>query len=129
MLLMPGCGKKGPPFLPKKVFDGRVMNLEGQWQANSVLLKGQLVGAEGRGSVQGARVDYARYPLDEPPCEGCPIEYRGSHRFGSEAVRGNRFNCEVPVDVKEDLYYFKVHLLGPDNTAGPPSNTVRMAPK
>jgi hypothetical protein len=123
---MPCCGKKGPPFLPEKTFDGRVMNLEGQWQAGSVFLEGQVVGTKDKGSVKGARVDYARYPLDEPPCEGCPIEYRGSLRFGPEVVRGNRLNCEVSVDAKDDRYYFKVHLLGPDNTVGPPSNTVRM---
>jgi len=126
MLLVPGCGKKGPPFLPKKAFNGRVMNLEGQWRAGSVFLEGRVVDTEDKGSVQGARVDYGRYPLDEPPCEGCPIEYRWSQRFGPEVMAGTSFNCEVPVDVKEDIYYFKVHLLGPDNAVGPSSNTVRV---
>jgi hypothetical protein len=126
LFIMPCCGKKGPPFLAKKPFDAYVMNLEGQRRAGSVLLEGRVVGAKDKDLVQGARVDFARYPLDEPPCEGCPIEYRGSHRFGPEVVKGAGFGCEVPVDVKEDIYYFKVHLLGPDNTVGPPSNAVRV---
>jgi predicted small lipoprotein YifL len=126
VLVMPSCGKKGPPFLPKKPFDASVRNLQGQQQAGSVFLKGQVVGEKGKDSVQGARVDYARYPLDEPPCEGCPIEYRGSHGFGPEVVTGTTFACEVPVERKGEIYYFRVHLLGPDGAVGPPSNAVRV---
>jgi hypothetical protein len=126
MLLMPSCGKKGPPFLPKKPFDAGVMNLQAEWRVGSVFLEGHVVGAKEKDSVQGARVDYAQYPLDEPPCEGCPIEYRDHHRFGPEVVTGTGFGCEVPVDTKEEIYYFKVHLVGPDDAVGPPSNTVRV---
>jgi hypothetical protein len=125
MLLMPSCGKKGPPFLPKKPFDAGVMNLQGQQRAGFVFLEGQVVGTGDKGSVQGARVDYARYPLGEPPCEGCPIEYRGYHRFGPEVVTGTGFGCELPLE-RQEIYYFKVHLLGPDDAVGPPSNTVRV---
>lgn len=126
VLLMPSCGKKGPPFLPKEPFEVRVRDLRGEGKESSVFLKGQVVGAKEGDSVQGARVDYAQYPKDEPPCEGCPIEYRDSYRFGPEVITETGFACEVPVDLRGQLYFFRVYLIGPDDAFGPPSNTVQM---
>jgi hypothetical protein len=126
VLVMPSCGKKGPPFLPKKSFDVRVRDLRGEGKEGSAFLKGQVVGGEEKDRVQGARVDYAQYPVDEPPCDGCPIEFRGSYDFGPEVITETGFDCEVPVDLRGQLYFFRVYLIGPDDGLGPVSNTVRV---
>ena len=125
-LLMPSCGKKGPPFLPKEPFDVRVRDLRGEAKEGSVFLKGQVVGTKEGDSVQGARVDYAQYPVDEPPCDGCPIQYRGSYNFGPEVITETGFYCEAPVDLRGQLCFFRVYLIGPDDAVGPVSNTVRV---
>jgi hypothetical protein len=69
---------------------------------------------------------YAVYPLDQPPCEGCPIEYQGFHPFGREALKGDVFSLKVPEIRRGNIYFFEARIVGLDGSPGPPSNRVRI---
>lgn len=129
----PSCGTKAPPFIPKEEFTARVEDLRGEAVNGEVLLKGNTPGLGGlkraKGVVRGARVYYGRYPLENPPCDGCPIAYQGFHPFGPEVISEQGFSCKVPVRSKGEIYYFKVHLVGKSGGIGPPSNRVKIIVK
>ena len=111
-------------------FNVKIDNLRGEWDEGVVLLRGDISGPSGPKKatdlVKGCRVHYGRYPLKNPPCDGCPVEYGGSHEFGREVFTEGSLSCKVPAQMKQQVYFFKVHLLGPDNTVGPPSDRIRL---
>lgn len=117
------CGKKGDPFLPQKEVSAKVTNLRGEREKGNILLRGEIRGPK---DVQGARVYYAQFPLEAPPCEGCPIEYQGHQSFGAEVVAEEGFLCTVPVKVQGQVYFFRVNLIGPGGRMGPPSERVKV---
>ena len=126
-----GCGRKGPPSIPKKGFSAEVQNLSGVWAGDYIVLRGDLQGISGpdeaRERAIGSRVYYGAYDPAEPPCEGCPVRYHGYHEFGVEVITAEGFACKVPGKRKDALYFFKVHVIGPDGELGPASNRVRVA--
>ena len=128
LLAMPSCGKKGPPFIPQKEFPVSVTDLRAERDNGYILLKGNIKSPEGfkKDLVKGCNVFYGKYPLEKPPCESCPIEYQGLHEFGKEVVTGDGFFCRVPAKMKGQIYFFKVHLIGPEKAVGPTSNRVRI---
>ncbi|MEW6669945.1 MAG: hypothetical protein AB1512_32445 [Thermodesulfobacteriota bacterium] len=130
LVMAGGCGKKGPPFLPEKSFHVQVSGLKAEWDGNYFLLSGRLSQPErARGNVSGSRVYFGRYPLADPPCETCPVEFHGYHGFGLEVIQGDEFFCRVPGKMKGHVYFFKVHLISMEGTLGPASNQVRIAVK
>jgi predicted small lipoprotein YifL len=128
MVLIPSsCGRKGAPFLPQESTNARVINLRGAWQEGYIDLKGSILGAsDAESTLTGARVNYAIYPVDEAPCDGCPIDYKGFHTFGPEAVQQGQFFCRIPEVVKGNIYYFEVELAGPKGGLGPASDQVKV---
>ncbi len=121
------CGKKGEPFLPVKEANLRVTGLQGAWKEGYVVLTGQVQGpAETARSIEGCRVYYAVYPRDQPPCEGCPIEYKGFQPFGKEVMTSTGFACEMPGIERDNIYYFEVRVIGPKGSLGPASDRVRV---
>jgi predicted small lipoprotein YifL len=128
MLMIPAsCGKKGDLFLPQKSTNARVVDLKGAWQEGYIELKGSVQAPSGPDSaVTGSRVYYAVYPVAEPPCDGCPIEYQGFHTYGPEVVREGRFFCKIPGAVKGNIYYFEVQLAGAKGGLGPASNRAKV---
>ncbi len=121
-----GCGKKSAPNIPQEGFSAGIRNLSGTWQGAFIRLQAELEGS-GDG-VQGARVYYGAYDPAEPPCEGCPVRYHGYHEFGVEALEKGGFSCSIPGKRRDALYYFKVHLIGPEGGLGPASDRVRVDP-
>jgi hypothetical protein len=130
LLAASGCGKKGPPFLPEKSFHVQVSALRAEWDGNYFLLSGRLSQPEkARETVSGCRVHFGAYPLDDPPCETCPVEFHGYHAFGPEVVQEGAFSCKVPGKIKGQVYFFKVQLISTEGVVGPVSNQVRIAVK
>jgi len=125
-----GCGKKGPPFLPGKSFDVQVSALKAQWDGSYFLLSGRISDTEkAKETVSGCRVYFGRYPLENPPCETCPVEFHGYHGFGPEVIQEDGFFCRVPGKMKGEVYFFKVNLISTEGTLGPASNQVRIQVK
>jgi hypothetical protein len=131
ILWAPACGKKGDPFIPEKTIHFYVDDLQGEWQEGFVLLKGVIRSEKKAGApasmIRGCRVHYGQYSIENPPCPGCPVMFRGYHEFGEEVVSDGRFSCKVPGKLKGQIYFFKVYLLGPDNAMGPPSHRIKVA--
>jgi hypothetical protein len=117
------CGKKADPLLPQKEVSAKVTDLRGEWEEGNILLRGEIRGPR---DVQGARVYYAQFPLEAPPCEGCPIEYQGYQSVGAEAVMEEGFLCTIPARVQRQVYFFRVNLIGAGGRMGPPSETVKV---
>ena len=133
LLAWPACGKKGSPFLHREEFSVRVVDLKAEWVKEYVFLKGKISGPGGllgpkqaMDLVKGAKVYYGQYPLENPPCAGCPIKYHGFHGFGPEVLTEKGFLCKVPGKKKGEIYFFKVHLIGPEGAVGPTSERVRV---
>ena len=127
MVLLPACGKKGPPFLPEKKLVTKVDRLTGKWENGKVRLEGYIEGDDKRRSdVTGCRVYHAWYPMDNPPCEGCPIEMTGFKEIKEKVVSGDRFNCEVLDVEKKGIHFFEVRLMGRGGAVGPPSDKVKL---
>jgi len=123
-LLFAGCGKKGDPFVPAREPENRVTGLDVAWNGVDVLLSGRVEKPAKMQEGESLRVYYAAYPLDEPPCEGCPIEFQGYHAFGREAVSGDAFSCSVPEIRRGSVYFFEARVMSPEGSPGPPSNRV-----
>jgi predicted small lipoprotein YifL len=117
------CGKKGDPFLPQKEVSAKVTDLRGEREKGNILLRGEIRDPR---DVQGARVYSAQFSLEDPPCEGCPIEYQGYQSFGAEVVTEEGFFCTLPVKVQRQVYFFRVNLIGSGGRMGPPSETVKV---
>lgn len=123
---MIACGLKGPPFLPVKAGIWlQVVDLTGELRDGKILLKGQIQGesrpGQARDYVAGCRVRYANYPLDNPPCAGCPIDYRAHYLLGPEVITKTGFQAEVPAGKRGQIYFYQVILLGARGPLGPPS--------
>jgi hypothetical protein len=127
LLVSSGCGRKGPPFLPKKSFDVAVMDLRGDWADGYVELRGRISHPEvPRETITGCRVFYADFLPAESPCETCPIEFKGYHGFGPEVIGDQGFYCKVPGKERGRILFFQVRLAGPGDVLGPPTKTVRV---
>ena len=115
------------PSLPQKSTSARVVDLKGAWQGVYVELKGSVSDSSGLGpAVTGARVHYAVYPVTDPPCDGCPIEFQGFHTYGTEVIREDRFLCKIPGALRGNIYYFEVQLAGEKGVLGPSSNRAKV---
>ena len=126
MTVLPNCGKKGPPFLTKSKFSLRVDQLKAEKENGRLFLKGSVRGEDKIVSgVIGCRVYHAWYSMDNPPCEGCPIEMAVFKEIKEKVVSGNRFNYEV-LDVEEKgIHFFEVRLMGRGGAVGPPSGKAK----
>jgi hypothetical protein len=125
-LVFVSCGKKGGPFPPSKETVNRVTGLEGTWNGEDVLLTGRIEETAEVREGDGCRLYYAAYPVDRPPCEGCPVEYQGYESFGQEALTGDVFSFKMPGIRRGNIYFFEVRLIGPEGNPGPPSNRVQV---
>lgn len=128
-----GCGKKGDPSVPREGFAAGVENLSGAWEGPFIAIRGDLTGIadldEAVRRMRGCRVYYGAYDPAEPPCGSCPVRYHGYHEFGVDAVTsGEGFSCRIPGKRKDALYFFKVHLIGPEGGLGPASERVKVEP-
>ena len=122
------CGKKGPPLLPKKDIPFSVQDLTAEWKNGIVLFKGKVEAFGERTGlhIQGCRIYHARYPLEKPPCEGCPIDYRGYREKKDVVLKGEKFFCELAMNKERGIHFFEVRLIGKRGTVGPPSNRIKV---
>jgi predicted small lipoprotein YifL len=129
LLCANACGKKAPPFLPQEQVEAHVVDLSGEQTERGILLRGAIRGLRdpnGIRELDGARVFYARYPIEDPPCEDCPIEYRAHQDLGVEAFTADGFQGELPVQPDPQIYFLKVLLIGKGGALGPASNRVKV---
>ena len=130
LVLLSGCGLKRSLSLPQKTIPLHVVGLSGQWKDGAAFLTGKITGGKGGDgslyAVTGGRVLYAWYPLENPPCEGCPMDYTGYEEVGEEAVTEGAFRAHLQVRRRRGILYFVVRLTGPDNAVGPVSERAKL---
>lgn len=131
VLLAPvACGKKGPPFLPKPVISKRVEQLNAEWENGDVVLKGRIVEPKDQekdiSHVVGCRVYHAFFALENPPCQGCPIEYQIYNDIEEEVITQEEFFCKILDIKKRGIHFFKARLIGPKGEMGQLSNRAKL---
>ena len=126
MVLLPACGKKGPPFLPEKKLTVKVDRLTGKWVDDQIRLAGSIAGDERRAKPVGCTVYRAWYPLDRPPCEGCPIEMTVFKGAAETTISNDRFLCVIPEAEKKGIWFFEVRLTDSRGAVGPLSERVKV---
>ncbi len=124
------CGKKGPPFLPKVEFSLGVKKLSAELKKGGVYLQGNIIGPQDEtidsSTISGCKVFYAFFPVDNPPCEGCPIKFRLLKEIEGKVTIDGRFFCEVLEKKMTGIYFFKVRLTGKNGGIGPHSNRAKL---
>jgi len=129
-LVPAACGKKGPPFLPTGENLLRVEGLQADWENRVFHLNGTIVDAQGQAkdtsTITGCRVFHARYALDNPPCEGCPIDYKTFKEIKGQVINEGGFSCRVPGRQKKGIHFFKVRLIGRKGEIGPFSDRAKL---
>jgi hypothetical protein len=104
--------------------------LQGAWDDQAIVMKGQVAAPQGArvdpADIAGCRVYRARYPLNNPPCEGCPITYRVYTEITGPVVTAEGFSCRVDGIRKKGIHFFQVRLVGRKGALGPPSNRIKL---
>jgi hypothetical protein len=130
ILILLACGKKGPPFLPDGSMALRIEDLRGEWEDGNAVLKGSITAPSSKEKtlqdVTGYRVYHAWYPLERPPCDGCPVEYQWLRDMERAEIRGDRFSCQIPGIKRKGIHFFEVRLVGRRGAVGPRSNRIRL---
>lgn len=124
--LFPACGKKGPPFLPEKALTAKVDRLTAQWADGQIRLEGSIEGNENRSDITGCTIYHAWYPMDHPPCDGCPVELSVFTGTTETAISGDRFSCVIPAEKKKGIWFLEVRLTNSRGAVGPPSERIKL---
>ena len=130
IMLALSCGKKGPPFIPKKQVPHRVKELKGEWVKDDVLLAGK-VGVSKNDKIKGVeitgcKVYYAWYSTENAPCDNCPINFNELKNIEGKVVKGSRFKCLIQDVRKKGIHFFRVRLIGSDGEIGSVSNSAKI---
>ncbi|MGM0426392.1 MAG: hypothetical protein ACQEQ7_04060 [Thermodesulfobacteriota bacterium] len=127
LLAHSGCGKKAPPFLPENTPLPRVEDLHGEFEDEGVLLTGRVPGVQADSPpITGCVIYHAHYPLEAPPCEGCPVKWVKRKAVQDPVIRQDGFQCEVPEIKTPGVHFFRVRLVGKQGAQGPPSKRVKL---
>jgi hypothetical protein len=128
LMLFSGCGVKGAPFLTEqKVLTFKVDQLEGAWDDKSLVLKGLVQGDNDSLSlITGCRVHYVWYSLDQPPCEGCPIEMKNFRDITGQIISDGQFSCELPAFKQKGICFVMVRLMEEESRLGPSSGRIKL---
>ena len=106
-----------------------VVDLKGARMGDDIVLEGKISGVDKPEAVNtftGVRVYIAQFPLTSPPCAECPIEYRDRYDLGPEVFSGEKFLYRFPRMAKDQIYFFRVNIIGPEGAPGLPSNQVQV---
>ncbi|BBO81745.1 hypothetical protein DSCO28_23110 [Desulfosarcina ovata subsp. sediminis] len=125
VLVLAGCGVKGPPVPPERPLPPTVLDLTYRVTDQRVVLAWQLAAPLSKTAAGGSAfvVLRSRNRLDQPFCETCPLVFERVAVIPYVDAPENRFSTELALDPGYG-YRFKVHLeTGP--AAGNDSNLVR----
>jgi predicted small lipoprotein YifL len=129
LLVQGACGKKGPPFIPENVFPLKVEALKGTYDDAGTLILTGIVrhGKANSEGISGCIVYHALYPLDEPPCEGCPVKLAKLKTIRENVVSGDRFRCQLQGMNAPGIHFIRIRLLGEGGIKGPPSERIKLS--
>ena len=128
LVLFAGCGRKSDPFLSgrKNVTVG-VDQLRGAWKKQTLVLNGLIRGDKpSRALITGCRVYYVWYSLDQPPCEGCPIEMANFRKITDQTIKKDQFECRLPAFRQKGICFVMVRIMEKEGLPGPESNRIKL---
>jgi len=128
LILFAGCGRKTDPFLSvQKKVTVQVDQLRGTWMKQSLVLKGLVQGDKTSWSlITGCRVYYVWYPLDQPPCEGCPIDMASFRDITDQIINDGQFECRLPAFRQKGICFVMVRIMEKEGLLGPESNRIKL---
>ena len=133
LITIPSCGRKKPPFIPKEEITLRVKALTNIRENGEVILQGRFVDLKGRpvskkdiSDIKGCEVYYAQYPIEDPPCEGCPVRFNNSREIKGNVMFKGNFYVKFSGIKQRGIYFFKVCLIDRNKAVGPPSNKTKL---
>ena len=101
--------------------------LTGKLERGAVQLAARIRPGKDDVQAEGCRVYQAWYPLDSPPCTGCPIEMKGIDEDIQTVISGAEFSCSIPGPKEEGIWFFQVRLLGTNGALGPYSERIQLS--
>jgi hypothetical protein len=128
LIFLAGCGRKSDPFLSvqKNVTIG-VDQLRGAWMEQSLVLKGLVRGDKtSRSLITGCRVYYVWYSLDQPPCEGCPIDMASFRDITDQIIKNDQLECRLPAFKQKGICFVMVRIMEKGGLLGPESNRIKL---
>jgi hypothetical protein len=133
MLGLSACGKKAAPALPGKELPFRIEELSATLEDGWVVLKGRLVKPAGKNAeiseaeITGWRVYHAHYPIENGPCEGCPLDFSRVYEKDGKVGEDGRFSTRVALEPPVDgIHFFQVRLTGRGWAVGSLSNQAKL---
>lgn len=128
VLLVAGCGKKGPPRLPDASAPADVKDLAAVLEGDEIVLRWTAPEArEGAGAPAGYQVYRSAEPVGGEPCEGCPILFRRVARVPLAGdVSGSQALVYREPRLSGTRYSFKVVQYDAQGQLGPDSNIARI---
>jgi hypothetical protein len=128
LMLLAGCGRKSSPFLSaQKNVTVRLDQLRGSWKDQALVLNGLVQGDDASNSlITGCRVYYVWYPLDQPPCDGCPIEMASFRDIADQIIKNDQFECRLPAFQQKGICFVRVRLMEKEGLLGPESSRIKL---
>jgi hypothetical protein len=126
LVLVTGCGKKGPPVLSGQVPSPAAGDLAAQIRSGELLLTWSLPDTPPRGSRPSSYIVYRfRTPTAAPFCADCPLLFKRVTEVPvpGDAATGARLRYTEAL-VSGYRYFYKVAGQGPAGAAGADSNVV-----
>jgi hypothetical protein len=79
-----------------------------------------------RSLITGCRVYYVWYSLDQPPCEGCPIEMASFRDITDQIIKNDQFECRLPAFQQKGICFVMVRIMEKEGLLGPESNRIKL---
>jgi hypothetical protein len=127
------CGKKDRPALSDKEFPFRIEELSATLESGWAVLKGRLVKPSGKkteiseSEITGWRVYHAHYPVENGPCEGCPLDFSRVYEIDGKIGEDGQFSTRVVLEPPvKGIHFFEVRLTGRGWAAGALSDRAKL---
>ncbi len=128
IIVLAGCGKKGPPVYFKRSFNAVVQDLSVSESNGKLTVKGKINYHDkiSKEDIAGSRIYLSEFKLKNRPCSGCPIKYQRYFEQGREVIKGDTFLWTLSGIKSNRVYVLKVHLISKEGQPGPPSERVEI---
>jgi len=83
LVMLVGCGRKGPPVPPAAVIPSPIRDLNAKIQGDKIQLTWSVPARDGAPleGIRSFRVSRHTVPRSTPPCPGCPLSFEELHKI------------------------------------------------
>ena len=125
------CGKKGPPFVPKKrPIALELKDITVSWVQDGVRFEGKVrgPGADKLRRPHGLKImiEHAWYGPGQAPCKSCPIVFTNKEVVSGTLGKGRSFSCSLPLPKRRGVHFFQIRVVGDNGVLGPVSERLQL---